>query len=43
MVGPITYVSHDEDTYAFLIHEIIEQMLSVKAGQKNIWSLGRIV
>ncbi len=34
MVGPITYVPHDEDTYAFLIHEIIEQMLSVKAGQK---------
>lgn len=34
MVGPISYVPHDEDTYAFLIHEIIEQMLSVKAGQK---------
>lgn len=34
MVGPITYVPHDEDTYAFLIHEIIEQMLSVKAGRK---------
>lgn len=34
MVGSITYVPHDEDTYAFLIHEIIEQMLSVKAGQK---------
>ena len=34
MVGPISYVPHEEDTYAFLIHEIIEQMLSVKAGQK---------
>lgn len=34
MVGTITYVPHDEDTYAFLIHEIIEQMLSVKAGRK---------
>lgn len=34
MVGPIQYVPHDEDTYSFLIHEIIEQMLSVKAGQK---------
>lgn len=34
MVGPINYVPHSEDTYAFLIHEIIEQMLSVKAGQK---------
>lgn len=34
MVGPITYIPHDEDTYAFLIHEIIEQMLSVKAGRK---------
>ena len=34
MVGPIQYVPHDEDIYSFLIHEIIEQMLSVKAGQK---------
>ncbi len=34
MVGPITYVPHSEDTYSFLVHEIIEQMLSVKAGQK---------
>lgn len=33
MVGDITYVPHD-DGYAFLIHEIIEQMLSIKAGQK---------
>lgn len=34
MVGPISYVPHEEDTYSFLIHEIIEQMLSVKVGQK---------
>lgn len=34
MVGPITYKPHDEDPYSFLVHEIIEQMLSVKAGQK---------
>ena len=34
MVGPISYVPHEENTYSFLIHEIIEQMLSVKAGQK---------
>lgn len=34
MVGPIQYTPHDEDAYAFLVHEIIEQMLSVKAGQK---------
>ena len=33
MVGDITYTPHD-DGYAFLIHEIIEQMLSIKAGQK---------
>lgn len=32
MVGSITYKTRDEDPYAFLIHEIIEQMLSVKAG-----------
>lgn len=34
MVGPITYVPHNENPYSFLVHEIIEQMLSVKAGQK---------
>lgn len=31
MIGPITYVIH-EDGYVFLIHEIIEQMLSRKAA-----------
>ena len=34
MVGPITYSPHEDNPYRFLIHEIIEQMLSVKAGQK---------
>lgn len=34
MVGPITYETHDEAPYEFLVHEIIEQMLSVKAGNK---------
>lgn len=34
MVGPIQYTTHDEDAYSFLVHEIIEQMLSAKAGQK---------
>lgn len=34
MVGPVQYTTHDEDTYSFWVHEIIEQMLSVKAGQK---------
>jgi len=34
MVGPISYVPHEEDAYSFLVHEIIEQMLSVKAGAK---------
>lgn len=33
MIGEITYVPHD-DGYSFLVHEIIEQMLSMKAGQK---------
>lgn len=32
-IGPITYQPHS-DSYSFLIHEIIEQMLSVKAGAK---------
>lgn len=32
-VGPITYTLA-RDEYAFLVHEIIEQMLSVKAGGK---------
>lgn len=34
MVGPITYQVHDENPYAFLVHEIIEQMLSVKASAR---------
>lgn len=34
MVGPLTYHVHDDDPYAFLVHEIIEQMLSIKAGAK---------
>lgn len=33
MVGTITYETHD-DGYSFLIQEIIEQMLSIKAGAK---------
>lgn len=32
-IGPISYQPY-EDGYAFLVHEIIEQMLSVKAGAK---------
>ena len=34
MVGPISYTPHCDDEYDFLIHEIIEQMLSVKAGKR---------
>lgn len=33
MIGDISYQTYD-DLYYFLVHEIIEQMLSVKAGQK---------
>lgn len=33
MVGSISYTRHTDD-YPFLVHEIIEQMLSIKAGQK---------
>ena len=33
MVGELNYIPH-EDGYSFLVHEIIEQMLSIKAGQK---------
>lgn len=32
MVGPLTYCVHTDDPYTFLIHKIIEQMLSIKAG-----------
>jgi DNA-3-methyladenine glycosylase II len=41
MVGSITYQPH-EDGYAFLVHEIIEQMLSVKAGAKIYERLSNI-
>ena len=34
MVGAISYESHQDDPFPFLVHEIIEQMLSVKAGAK---------
>lgn len=34
MVGPISYHPYEDSPYAFLIHEIIEQMLSIKAGAK---------
>lgn len=33
MVGPINYCPY-EDGFTFLVHEIIEQMLSIKAGAK---------
>lgn len=32
-IGPISFSLH-EDGYSFLVHEIIEQMLSIKAGFK---------
>ena len=34
MVEPISYETHSEYPYPFLVHEIIEQMLSIKAGAK---------
>ncbi len=34
MIGPISYSPYISDPYGFLVHEIIEQMLSVKAGEK---------
>ena len=34
MVGPLTYEPHTDNPFPFLIHEIIEQMLSIKAGAK---------
>ena len=37
MVGDIKITPHSDNTYSFLVHEIIEQMLSVKAG-KQIFS-----
>lgn len=33
MIGPLSYETHN-DPFIFLIHEIIEQMLSVKAANK---------
>lgn len=34
IIGEISYTTHSENPYAFMIHEIIEQMLSIKAGMK---------
>lgn len=33
-VGTISYEPYYDDPYAFLVHEIIEQMLSIKAGAR---------
>lgn len=33
-IGDITYNTHSDDPYSFIVHEIIEQMLSIKAGAK---------
>ena len=33
MIGPISYQTHDEDPYSFFVHEIIEQMMSVKVAR----------
>ena len=33
-IGTISYMPYEDDSYAFLVHEIIEQMLSIKAGAK---------
>lgn len=33
-IGTISYLPYEDDSYAFLVHEIIEQMLSIKAGAK---------
>lgn len=42
MVGPITYEPHTDNPFPFLIHEIIEQMLSVKAGAKIYGQLEKL-
>ncbi len=35
IIGDISYIPYGtENSYSFLVHEIIEQMLSMKAGQK---------
>lgn len=34
IIGPLTYRPHEEDPYSFFIHEIIEQMMSVKAARR---------
>lgn len=43
MVGPISYVPHEQDPYSHMVHEIIEQMMSIKAGQKNIQQIGKLM
>lgn len=35
LVGEVKYEPHTNNPYAFLVHEIIEQMLSVKASEKR--------
>lgn len=41
-IGLITYEPHTDNPFPFLIHEIIEQMLSVKAGAKIYGQLEKL-
>lgn len=34
MLGPVEYYTHGDGPFSFLVHEIVEQMLSIKAGEK---------
>jgi len=43
MVGAIAYEPHTDNPFPFLIHEIIEQMLSVKASAKIYGRLEKLV
>lgn len=34
MIGAVEYYTHEDGPFSFLVHEIVEQMLSIKAGEK---------
>lgn len=34
MLGAVEYYTHEDGPFSFLVHEIVEQMLSIKAGEK---------
>ena len=43
IIGPLSYELHEEKPFSFLVHEIIEQMLSIQTGATIFQRLENLV